>query len=257
MNAETGAAAFYDDLAATYDLIYADWDASVTRQARSLGSVLTDADVPAAAAVLDCACGMGTQTLGLAARGRRVTGTDLSALAVARARDEAKRRNAPVELAVADMRALPFPDGSFAAVVAADNSLPHLVTPEDLARGLAETLRVLQPRGVLLASTRNYDFARRERPVSAAPSVRNTQTARVITFQLWHWHDDGERYDLEHFQIAEEGASWSVARRRVSYWALTRAELDGALAAAGFSEVIWREPEETGFFQPLVLARRG
>jgi tRNA/tmRNA/rRNA uracil-C5-methylase (TrmA/RlmC/RlmD family) len=37
------------------------------------------------AAVLDCACGIGTQALGLALRGHRVVGTDVSARAVVRA----------------------------------------------------------------------------------------------------------------------------------------------------------------------------
>ena len=37
------------------------------------------------AEVLDCSCGIGTQAIGLALRGHRVTGTDLSFRAAARA----------------------------------------------------------------------------------------------------------------------------------------------------------------------------
>ncbi|MEU4738779.1 class I SAM-dependent methyltransferase, partial [Streptomyces fradiae] len=80
---------FYDDLAADYDLLYADWDASVARQGTALDDRVTRALGPGPHDVLDCACGIGTQALGLAALGHRVTGTDLSPVAAARAAREA------------------------------------------------------------------------------------------------------------------------------------------------------------------------
>ena len=39
--------------------------------------------------------------------------------------------------------------------------------------------------------------------------------------------------------------------------ALRRAELEAALEASGFADLIWLPPEETGFFQPIVAARPG
>ncbi|RDI27892.1 hypothetical protein [Lentzea flaviverrucosa] len=56
--------AFYDDLSGTYDLMFPDWDASMARQASQLAEF-----IPAGARVLDCACGIGTQAIGLALRG--------------------------------------------------------------------------------------------------------------------------------------------------------------------------------------------
>jgi glycine/sarcosine N-methyltransferase len=119
---ESSVARFYDDLADDYYLIYPDWDASMVRQA----AVLDDLIGQGRAEVLDCACGIGTQAVGLALRGHQVTGTDLSPRAVARAAREADQRNAPLRTAVADMRHLPFPDARFEVVVCADNALPHL-----------------------------------------------------------------------------------------------------------------------------------
>lgn len=161
--------AFYDDLAATYDLIYRDWDASITRQGQSLDAVLTAFGVAASDRVLDCACGIGTQTLGLAACGRNVTGADSTVVSVARARAEARKRGVRPDLAAADMRALPFGDEQFAAVICADNALAHLITSVDLAAGLAEMTRVLCSGGVLVASTRDYDAVRLDPPSSTAP----------------------------------------------------------------------------------------
>jgi 2-polyprenyl-3-methyl-5-hydroxy-6-metoxy-1,4-benzoquinol methylase len=56
--------------------------------------------------ILDCACGIGTQTLGLAGRGHMLTGVDLSAAAIARAHSEAQQRGLSIRFAVGDMRDL-------------------------------------------------------------------------------------------------------------------------------------------------------
>ncbi|MEU2630611.1 class I SAM-dependent methyltransferase, partial [Kitasatospora sp. NPDC007106] len=67
-------AGFYDGLAAGYHLIYADWEAGIRRQGAALDALLTDRLGSGPADVLDCACGIGTQAIGLALRGHRVVG---------------------------------------------------------------------------------------------------------------------------------------------------------------------------------------
>lgn len=250
---ETSVARFYDELADDYHLIYADWEASVRRQGDALDALIGQDS----AEVLDCSCGIGTQAIGLALRGHRVTGTDLSPRAAARAAREAARRNLTLPTAVADMRHLPFPHGQFDTVVCADNSLPHLLTEQDVHAALTEMRRVLRPAGLLLLSTRPYDELLRERPTSTPPQVhRHADGAeRTVTFQLWHWHDDGEHYDLEHFQLLPADGEWRVRVRRTTSWALGRDRLTGLVADAGFADPGWRMPEETGFFQPLLVAR--
>jgi len=253
----TTVARFYDELADDYHLIYADWDASTRRQGAALDALIGEGR----AAVLDCSCGIGTQAVGLALRGHRVTGTDLSARAAARAAREATRRNLTLRTAAADMRRLPFSDGRFDTVVCADNSLPHLLTERDAHAALAEMRRVLRPGGLLLVSIRPYDDLLRDRPASTAPHVHRSIDCgdgddRTVTFQLWHWHDDGEHYDLEHFQLLPAGGEWRVQVRRTPYWALGRDRLTGLAVKAGFVDPGWQMPQETGFFQPLLIARR-
>ncbi|MFJ3339494.1 class I SAM-dependent methyltransferase [Streptomyces sp. NPDC086766] len=252
---ETSVAHFYDELADDYHLIYADWDASIRRQGSALDGLMGQ-DI---ASVLDCSCGIGTQAIGLALRGHRVTGTDLSARAVARASREAAHRKVTLGTAVADMRRLPFPDGRFDTVVCGDNALPHLLTEQDVHGALAEMRRVLRPAGLLLLSTRPYDDLLRNRPTSAPPQVHQPadRGERTVTFQLWHWHEDGEHYDMEHFQLLPIGGEWRVKVRRTVYWALGRDRLTGLVADAGFVDPEWRMPHETGFFQPLLMARAG
>ncbi|MET8632301.1 class I SAM-dependent methyltransferase [Streptomyces sp. NPDC004680] len=252
---ETSVADFYDELADDYHLIYADWDASIRRQGEVLDGLMGQAH----AEVLDCSCGIGTQAIGLALRGHRVTGTDLSARAAARAAREAARRKVPLRTAAADMRRLPFPDARFDTVVCADNSLPHLLTEQDVHAALAEMRRVLRPAGRLLLSTRPYDDLLRNRPESTPPQVHRPADGgeRTVTFQLWHWHEDGEHYDLEHVQLLPADGEWRVKVRRTVYWALARDRLAGFVTDAGFVDPEWRMSQETGFFQPLLVAHAG
>ncbi|HEX6341741.1 class I SAM-dependent methyltransferase [Umezawaea sp.] len=237
---------FYDDLAATYHLVFGDWDASVARQAAALAPLLAPGS-----RVLDCACGIGTQALGLAALGYPVTGSDLSPAAVARAAREAASRSLALPVVAADMRALPFASGSFDVVLAADNAVPHLLTPADVAAAAREMRRVLRPGGGLVLSTRDYDTLRRDRP-QATPPRRNADG--TVTFQLWTWNAEGTHYDLELFQVEPRGDGWTTAVRRATCWAITRAELGRLLVEAGFTDVRW---PDTDFFQPVLSAASG
>ena len=90
--------------------------------------------------VLDLGCGVGHSYRLLAPR--ETVGLDVSADVLA-GQDR--------ETVVSDMRALPFPDTSFASVVSVQ-SLEHVPDPE---RVLAEVVRVLEPEGVGVLVTPN------------------------------------------------------------------------------------------------------
>ena len=86
----------------------------------------------------------GTQAIGLAQRGYSVQGTDLSPEAIERATHEAAAFGVTIPFAVADVRTLAEQvEGTFDAVLACDNALPHLLTDEDLRRGLRTFFRLL------------------------------------------------------------------------------------------------------------------
>ncbi len=247
---------FYDQLAHDYHLIFRDWDASMAYQAEVLDGILRAGLGTGPHRVLDCSCGIGTQAIGLALGGHRVVAADLSPVATARAAAEAAARGAVLPVTTADMRQLPFGPSCFDVVLSADNALPHLLRAEDVQAALAGMLRVLRDDGLLMVTLRDYDEARRTRPTAPPPQVSQTREGRVVTFQLWHWHQDGEHYDLEHFQLVPDGRSWDVRVRRTTSWALTRGQLTDFVTAAGFTDVTWHLPDSSGFHQPVLTARR-
>jgi hypothetical protein len=47
---------------------------------------------------------------------------------------------------------------------------------------------------------------------------------------------------------------WEVQSYTTRYRALRRADLSRILAQAGFVDIAWLMPEESGYYQPVVLA---
>ncbi|HLJ79457.1 MAG TPA: class I SAM-dependent methyltransferase [Acidobacteriaceae bacterium] len=248
-------AAFYNDLAEHYHLIFEDWDRSIDRQASVLGPLLEARADAASLKVLDCACGIGTQTIGLAKRGHQVTGSDLSEAAIARARREAGMRGLDVDFHVADMRDLSsLAESGFDAVVAGDNALPHLLSDDDLTRALTSISLVLKPRGIFLATNRDYDALLQSRPAFQGPAFYSKDGRRHIVHQVWDW--DKNEYTLHLYITYEEGSSWIAKHYATRYRALQRSELSKSLESSGFCEVEWLMPEKTGLYQPVMVARK-
>lgn len=248
---------FYDTLADDYHLIYADWQASLRRQAAALERIIAAELGEGSWTVLDAACGIGTQAIGLASLGYRVHGVDLSPAAIARAEREAQAAGVAVTFGVADLRELRSQvTGLFDIVLTCDNVLPHLLTDADLHAAVANMAAMLRPGGLLLTSLRDYDLLARERPASERPRFAVDERGRRTSFQVWDWADDGGTYVLHQFIAQQDGDEWQTTHAAVRYRALLRAELDAAIVAAGLSEIRWRDPDQTGFFQPIVTARK-
>jgi len=116
---------------------YDDAFGSLTRQA--VDPLLDAAEVRSGVRTLDVASGPGYAAAGAAARGAPVAALDFSSAMVELARSQ----NREIEFREGDAEALPFPDGSFDAVVMNFGML-HLAQPE---RALAEAFRVLHAGG--------------------------------------------------------------------------------------------------------------
>ena len=101
------------------------------------------ADLPAGARVLDVACGSGNAALAAARCGCRVTGIDYVPGLLDRARTRSVAEELPIELDRGDAEALPYPDGSFDAVL----SVVGVMFAPDQERAAAELARVCRPDG--------------------------------------------------------------------------------------------------------------
>ena len=201
--------------------------------------------------ILDCACGIGTQSLGLSRLGHQVVGTDLSFRAVARARREAAKRGRPTAFTVADMTDLRcFRAETFDAVLAIDNAIPHVPDP---SKAIEQIGFVLKSGGVFIASIRDYDALLSERPVVDPPRFFDDAEGRRIVHQVWDWTSD-RSYTLHQYITFQQNGAWRSIHEVSTYYPIRRDELTAQLR--GFTDIRWLSAAEAGFYQPVVVARK-
>lgn len=243
---------FYDELAESFHLLSDDWNAAIARQRDVLAKLLP---VPAAGKrVLDCACGIGTQAIGLAMLGFTVEGSDLSPASINRARREATTRGLKVEFRIDDMRNLSTaPIHSYDAVIAMDNAIPHLESDEDIETALAAMHARLRSGGIALISLRDYGPLMASRPASTPPALYRDGNFRRIYHQIWDWQDD-RRYVVHLFITLENLDGWQTRHFVGHYRAIPPSEVATLAQRAGFDDVRVLPPGETGYYQPVIRA---
>ena len=209
---------------------------------------------PLGARILDAACGIGTQTLPLAARGFRLVARDLSPAAVARLQREASARRLLVDAAVANMRQVGSSlVGSFDVVLAFDNSVAHLLTDDDLRAAFRQFLGALRPGGVFLCSVRDYDKVQRGEPATHSYGVREHHGERFRLRQEWSW-DDLMHYRAT-FIIDRETPDGTVRELciRSQFYAVPTERLLQLMRESGFQGC--RRIDQT-IYQPILAGRR-
>ncbi|MFJ2088657.1 hypothetical protein ACIOEW_05255 [Streptomyces sp. NPDC087901] len=191
---------FHDDLAADYDLIHADWDASIARQAAAL-SALVGEPGPAGVVPRGGSAGQGDAP-------RRALGP------------------VPAHRAMWPRRAV----GPFPATRPARTTCWTRLRHRDPGAGLA----------ALGYRVTGSDLS----PVAVARAAKEA-ASRGLRLRV-------TAADMR----KRRGERRGVRTRRSTYWALSEAQIVEFAARAGLRAPVWYEPDESGFFQPVLVARR-
>jgi len=245
----------YEEIASIYHLVYPDWGAAIDQQASALDAIFGQWVGSPPLSVLDVSCGIGTQTLGLAALGHRLTASDVSIAAVERARREASQRWLSIEFRVGDMRSCRDLHGSvFDVVLSADNAVPHLLSDEAILEAFRGFHECLRPGGVAVVTVRDYlPDEDRLSPQLWPYGFRTDGDSRYFVVQTRDW--DGDVYDVAMYFIREARGEQpaKVVAGSSRYRAVTTDRLQSLFREAGFDET---HRLDGSFFQPVVLARR-
>jgi SAM-dependent methyltransferase len=137
--------------------------------------------VPRGRMVLEAGCGLGAELVGLASEGFRAVGVDY----VLDALQRLKRHRPSLQLAAADVHALPFPSGTFGAYLSF-GVLEHF--PAGPTPALIEAARVLSNDGILVVTVPAPNFVWRLAQIrhrlgvsKAAPYFETTYSASALT----------------------------------------------------------------------------
>lgn len=246
---------FYNQLAPYYHLIFEDWEKSMERQAAASKALLEKEIGAGPLKILDCSCGIGTQSIGFARHGHRVVGSDLSAAAVERAKREFASRGLRGWFVVSDMTSLAeIEERDFDVVASMDNAIPHLSSGE-LRQALRAIYSKIRPDGLFLGSIRDYDALIREKPTVQGPFFYGSEGQRRVVLQVWDWVEAAQ-YILHIFIAVQQSGNWDSHHFVSTYRCLERDEFSEALSAEGFQDIRWIMPAESGNYIPIVVARK-
>lgn len=245
---------FYDSMASQYDKLFLDWQTTTHEQAVILDRIFRSNGFQNSARILDCACGIGTQSIGLAALGYHVTASDISDAEIAEAKKRASDNHVTIHFQHADFCALSQTFSErFEIVICMDNALPHMLSENALEAAIKSITGQIAEGGMFVASIRDYDALLEEKPPYSPPYIHHTAKGKRVSFQTWTWTDD--HYKLTQYIIDDE-ETLQISKFDCEYRATRREELTKLLKQNGCNEVIWLFPEETGFYQPIVIAKK-
>jgi glycine/sarcosine N-methyltransferase len=260
----------YDSFSADYDR-FVNWEGRLAHEMpfiRRLKGGAGEGDADRPLRVLDAACGTVMHAIALAKEGYVAAGADLSEGMVAAARRNAADAGVEVDFEAAGFGELKaaFSAGRhfpFDALLCMGNSLPHLLTPPELATALDDFAACLGSGGVLLIQNRNFDAVMAVRERWMEPQAHSEGGREWLFLRFYDYDADG----LITFKIvtlqrgAGEGWQQQVSSTRLK--PLRQAELIDALSAAGYGQIecygsmAWEifDPKKSGNL--IVTARVG
>ena len=245
--------AFYNQLAPYYHLIFPDWDQSIKRQAVALDQIIKQFSKESDLTLLDAACGIGTQSIGLQQLGYQVHASDLSEKAVERARFEARKRALEIAFAVCDMRKL-FEQWrqEFDVVIACDNSIPHLLSDGAIKEAFYQMYLRTKAGGSTLISVRDYES---EPPVDGEIKHYGTKEVEGIRYVLFQvWKVEGPVYEMSFYVVEDVGESnCKTEVMRTKYYAIGKQKLKKLMQLSGFENV---HIIEDAYYQPILVGHK-
>lgn len=244
---------FYEELASFYHLIFEDWDKSIIQQGEVLSRLLPPPN--AINPILDCACGIGTQSIALAKQGYQIEAADLSPAEIVRAKKEATHRGLTIDFRVDDMRVLTtFPLSRYGAIIAMDNAIPHLNSDEEIIQSLSAMHKRLKKDGMFVFSMRDYEKILQTRSKITEPLFFMDGQYRRIVHQVWDWVDE-RRYILHLYITQENSNGWQSHHFTGRYRAIRLNEMTALIKKSGFKEVKILDQKESKYYQPIIIGK--
>jgi ubiquinone/menaquinone biosynthesis C-methylase UbiE len=141
--------------------------------------------------ILDVGCGTGRHSIELSKRGYTVTGIDLSAAQLVRAREKAKKENLIIDFRQQDARNIPFHNEFDVAIMLCEGGFPLMETDEMNFEILKNVTHALKKPGKFIFTTLNglFPLYHSVEEFCSSDSKEANTTYRSNTFNLLTFRD--------------------------------------------------------------------
>lgn len=245
---------FYNGISCHYHLIYHSWYDSINKQAEDLNYIIENYWKGKVSTILDASCGIGTQALGLAKLGFKVTGSDISSKEIKRAKTEAELRKLKIKFSIADMRELSgHHKQKYDLVISCDNSLPHLLSDNDITKALIQFYKCVRTGGGILVSLRDYAKENLKGIQLKPYKIRRIGDTKYIIYQVWEF-TDSEHYSISMYFIEDKGTKdCKISVFRSKYYAITVDRIVELMKKVGFIDI---RRYDNKYFQPVLVCKK-
>ncbi len=226
----------YDFVSGAYDR-FVDW---TQRLSFEMPFIQRQLATMGAYRVLDAACGTGRHAIALSQVGYEVTGADLSSKMIEQARHNAAAmatsRVCFVVAGFGELRATT--DAPYDAVLCLGNSLPHVLTDEQLHVTLTDFAAVLRPQGLLIVQNRNFDVVMQARARWMTPQSYREGNQEQLFIRFYDFNADGTLTFNMLILERQANGMWSQHAEATLLRPWRSNELLRALEASGFGDCI-------------------
>ena len=233
----------YDDFSGDYDR-FVNWEERLSAEMpfllKKLHMAVPEEDRPVC--VLDAACGTGMHAIALAKTGIRVFGTDLSPEMIRTAEENARAAQSNAEFKAAGFGALAeaFAGSSsfpFDSIICLGNSLPHLLSGEEILDALADMANCLRPRGLLLLQNRNFDAVMAEKNRWLGTQSQMEGSREWLFLRFYDFDPDG-LITFNIIRLHKDGSGpWAQRESAARLFPLTQEILLPLLEKGGFHQI--------------------
>lgn len=180
--------ASFEDFGENFDLLFDNPNKLSDLDAKSINSVLKPFR---AKAILDCACGTGIPSIGLARLGYSVSASDISPKLIAILKSKAKKEKLNIEIKTADFTNLkPWKNRKFDAVINSGNSIPLVKNLSTVQLGFDSMANLTKKGGLVITVLHNYSYLKQNKQTFLLRKINQSDGKTQLIFDIRKFLND-------------------------------------------------------------------
>src|SRR5262245_10802223 len=222
---------FFERLSDSYDQLIS-WPTRIGTEGMFFKKLVSDNKLKSS---LDVACSTGFHVIMLRRMGLDAVGIDASPRMIEKARTNSVTCGVTVEYILGDFTNMSkrFSEG-FDLITCLGDTVAHLRSTQELKKLFQEVYKSLNPGGLFVIQTRNYDFITKHQARFTPPTGARNGTEETLFFRLLDFSSKGLNLNIAKFRWHEN--RWESSVYTTEIYPYLKRELESALRSVGFAK---------------------
>jgi glycine/sarcosine N-methyltransferase len=222
---------FFERLSDSYDQMIS-WPARIGTEGMFFKKLVSDYKLKSS---LDIACSTGFHVIMLRRLGLDAVGIDASPKMIEKARANSVTCGVTVEYIMGDFTTMSkrFSEG-FDLITCLGDTVSHLKPRQDLKKTFEEAYKCLNPGGLFVIQSRNYDYILKHQARFAPPTGSRNGTEETIFFRLLDFLPKSLNFSIVKFRWHEN--RWESSVHTTQIYPYLKKELESTLRSVGLTK---------------------